>query len=187
MTHSEKLTRITTLSLVMSKLSLLIIIIMIAINIFSWLEPKLILEKYGLGFSLTERILPYFDNVAFSFWKLTGGILISTIPLLSLAGSFWAFYRLFSKYRKGDYFSKGTVKYLEYAGWGVIFWSLLDVICEPLLTLWLTISAPAGERFLTLTVTGGHFVAIFISACLAIISRILYQACNIYEENQSII
>ncbi|MBI6547484.1 DUF2975 domain-containing protein [Xenorhabdus lircayensis] len=187
MMHSAKLTRMTTLSLVMSKLSLLIIVIMVAINILSWLEPKLILEKYGLGFSLTERILSHIDKNTLCAWTLTGGILISTIPLLSLIGSFWAFHRLFGNYRKGDYFSKHTVKYLEYAGWGVILWSVLDILCEPLLTVWLTMSAPAGERFITLSLTTGHFVAIFISVCLAIISRILYQACDMYDENQSII
>ncbi|MBC8952472.1 DUF2975 domain-containing protein [Xenorhabdus sp. PB62.4] len=187
MMNTEKLTRITTLSLVMSKLSLLIIIAVMVVNIFSWLEPQLILEKYGLEISLTGRILSNFDHDALSTWKLTGGILISTIPLLSLSGSFWAFHRLFGNYRKGDYFSKRTVKYLEYAGWGVILWSVLDILCEPLLTLWLTMGAPVGERFFSLSLTSSHFVAIFISVCLAIISRILYQACDIYDENQSII
>ncbi|OTA15248.1 hypothetical protein Xvie_02914 [Xenorhabdus vietnamensis] len=185
--RTSKLTRITTISLVMSKLSLLIIFAVIVMNITSWLEPKLILEKYGFEFSLTGRILSHFDKDTFSTWKLMGGILISTIPLLSLVGSFWAFYRLFGNYRKGDYFSKDTVKYLEYAGWGVVLWSILDIFCEPLLTLWLTMSAPAGERFISLSLTSSHFVAIFISVCLMIISRILYQACDIYEENQSIL
>lgn len=187
MMPSGKLTRMTTLSLVMSRLSLLIIILMMVINIFSWLDPKLILGRYGLGFSLTERILSNFDWDTFTAWKLTGGILISTIPLLSLVGSFLAFHRLFGNYRKGDYFSKRTVKYLEYAGWGVILWSILDILCQPVLTLWLTIGAPVGERLISLSITTGHFVAIFISVCLAIISRILYQACDIYDENQSIV
>ncbi|WP_273575728.1 DUF2975 domain-containing protein [Xenorhabdus anantnagensis] len=185
--HNSKLTRITTLSLLMSKLSLLIIIAVMVANVLSWLEPKLILEKYGLELALTGRILSHFDKDTFGAWKLMGGILISTIPLLSLVGSFWAFYRLFGNYRKGDYFSKGTVKYLEYAGWGVILWSILDILCQPLLTLWLTISAPVGERFISVSLTSSHFVAIFISVCLTIISRILYQACDIYEENQSIL
>ncbi|MDC9592719.1 DUF2975 domain-containing protein [Xenorhabdus sp. IM139775] len=184
---SEKLTRMTTLSLMMSKLSLLIIILMVTINIFSWLDPKLILGRYGLGFSLTERIVSNFDRDTLAAWKLTGGILISTIPLLSLVGSFWAFHRLFGNYRKGDYFSKPTVKYLEYAGWGIILWSILDILCEPILTGWLAIGAPAGKRFISLSLTTGHFVAIFISVCLTIISRILYQACDIYDENQSIV
>ncbi|OTA19361.1 hypothetical protein Xbed_02404 [Xenorhabdus beddingii] len=187
MKHTANPTRTATLSLVMSKLSLLLIIIVIAINIFSWLEPKLVLEKYGLGFALTERILSHLYRDNFSAWKLAGGILISTIPLLSLSGSFWAFHRLFGNYKKGDYFSKRTVKYLEYAGWGVIAWSILDILCQPLLTLWLTMGAPVGERLISLSITAGHFVAIFISVCLAIISRILYQACDIYDENQSII
>ncbi|MDR0218765.1 MAG: DUF2975 domain-containing protein [Enterobacteriaceae bacterium] len=187
MMKTKKLTQITTLSLVMSKLSLLTIIIVMMINILSWLKPQLILEKYGLEISLTGRILSHFDYITFSTWKLTGGILISTIPLLFLSGSFWAFHRLFGNYRKGDYFSKHTVKYLEYAGWGVILWSVLDILCEPLLTLWLTIGAPVGERFFSLSLTSSHFVAIFISVCLAIISRILYQACDIYDENKSII
>ncbi|AOM39310.1 DUF2975 domain-containing protein [Xenorhabdus hominickii] len=184
---ASKLTRMTTLSLVMSKLSLLIVFAVIVMNVISWLKPKLVLEKYGLELALTGRILSHFYEDTFSAWTLTGGILISTIPLLSLAGSFWAFYRLFGNYRKGDYFSKTTVKYLEYVGWGVILWSLLDIFCEPLLTLWLTMSAPVGERFISVSLTSGHFVAIFIAACMAIISRILYQACDIYEENKSIL
>ncbi|CDG20756.1 putative membrane protein [Xenorhabdus poinarii G6] len=185
--HTSKLTRITTVSLLMSKLSLLIIFAVMVINVLSWLKPKFILEEYGLELALTGRALSHFDIEVFSTWKLIGGILISTIPLLSLAGSFWAFYRLFGNYKKGDYFSRITVKYLEYAGWGVILWSLLDIFCEPLLMLWLTLSAPVGERLISLSFTSSHFVAIFIAVCMAIISRILYQACDIYEENQSIL
>ncbi|CDM89144.1 DUF2975 domain-containing protein [Xenorhabdus bovienii] len=187
MMHSSKLTRMTAFSLVISKLSLLIIIILIVINIYSWLEPKLILEKYGLGFSLTNRILLHFSENTLSSWKLTSGIFISTIPLLFLGGSLWAFHQLFGNYRKGDYFSKNTVKYLEYAGWGVIIWAMLDILFEPLLTVWLTMGAPAGQRFFSLSLSPSHLVAIFISVCLAVISRILYQACDIYDENKSII
>ncbi|PHM73596.1 hypothetical protein [Xenorhabdus kozodoii] len=93
MIPSEKLTYMTTLSLVMSRLSLLIIILMIAINIFSWLEPKLILGRYGLGFSLTERILSSFDRGTLSAWRLTGGIfdIDDPTPIVD-----WAFFRFSS-------------------------------------------------------------------------------------------
>lgn len=187
MTDSSKLDRMANLSLVMSKFSLLVITVAIIINIFSWLKPELILEKYGLGFSLTERILPNFDIYSFSWWQLTGGILITSTVLSSLIFSLWALHQLFRSYSQRDYFSKKTARYLGFAGWGVIGWSMLDILCEPLLTLWLTMNESQGGYFISISLTTGHFVDFFMSACLAIISRILYQACDIYAENQSII
>ncbi|WP_051690974.1 DUF2975 domain-containing protein [Photorhabdus australis] len=187
MTNSSKLDRMTSLSLIMSKFSLLVITVAIIINTFSWLKPELILEKYGLGYSLTGRILPNFDMYSFNWWQLTGGIFITSIPLSSLIFSLWALHQLFRRYGQGDYFSRKTAKHLGFAAWGVIAWSILDILCEPLLTLWLTMNASAGSHFISFSLTTGHFVAFFMSACLAIISRILYQACDIYAENQSII
>ncbi|CRL46562.1 hypothetical protein SGGMMB4_05301 [Sodalis glossinidius str. 'morsitans'] len=42
---------------VVSKISLLIILLMIIINILSWYIPEIMLNTYGLGLFVTQRVI----------------------------------------------------------------------------------------------------------------------------------
>lgn len=66
-------------------------------------------------------------------------------------------------------------------------WVLLDFLCEPMLSLWITQNAPVGERMVTLSVTASTFVALFMAGCISIIARILSQASEVDSENRTFI
>jgi len=172
----------------MAAITLVFIIAMIAVNAAAWLFPE-VASEYGLGFSLTERQLSSLPERAIGLtgWQQLGGILLSSIPLLVLAAGLVNLRQLFKRYAQGQFFSSEAAVYLGNAGRAVALWVLLDFVCEPFLSLLVTINAPVGQRLLTLSITAPSFVALFLAACIAIIARILSQASEVDSENRTFV
>ncbi|WP_259696903.1 DUF2975 domain-containing protein [Pseudomonas brassicacearum] len=112
---------------------------------------------------------------------------MTSIPLLAPAVGLANLRRLFKHYAQGQYFSTAAAVYLGNAGRAVALWVLLDFICEPFLSLLVTINAPVGQRLLTFSITAPSFVALFLAACIAIIARILSQASEVDSENRTFV
>ncbi|KGU85404.1 DUF2975 domain-containing protein [Pseudomonas mediterranea] len=172
----------------MAAVTLVFIVAMMAVNAAAWLFPD-IASKYGLGFSLTERQLSSLPGGAtvLTGWQRLGGILLSSVPLLALAAGLVNLRQLFRRYAQGQYFSSEAAVYLGNAGRAVALWVLLDFLCEPFLSLLVTINAPVDERLLTISITAPSFVALFLAACIAIIARILSQASEVDSENRTFV
>lgn len=172
----------------MAAITLVFIVAMMAINAAAWLFPG-VASQYGLGFSLTERQMSSLSDGAMELtgWQCLGGIFLSSIPLLVLASGLANLRQLFKRYAQGQYFSSEAAVYLGKAGRAVALWVLLDFLCEPFLSLLVTINAPVGQRLLTLSITAPSFVALFLAACIAIIARILSQASEVDSENRTFV
>lgn len=95
--------------------------------------------------------------------------------------------QLFQSYARGEYFSSAAAVHLGKVGRGVALWVLLDFLCEPLLSIWVTLNAPVGERLISLSITAPTFVALFLAACISIIARILWQASEVDSENRAFV
>lgn len=89
--------------------------------------------------------------------------------------------------RGGEYFSSAAALHLGKVGKAVALWVLLDFLCEPLLSVWVTMNEPVGQRLITLSVTAPSFVALFLAACIAVIARILWQASEVDSENRTFV
>ncbi|AUM71792.1 DUF2975 domain-containing protein [Pseudomonas fluorescens] len=172
----------------MAAITLLFMVAMMAANAAAWLFPD-VASRYGLGFALTERQMSSLSEEAMHLtaWQSLGGILLSSIPLLALAAGLANLRQLFKRYAHGQYFSNEAAVYLGKAGRAVALWVLLDFLCEPFLSLLMTINAPVGQRLLTLSITAPSFVALFLAACIAIIARILSQASEVDSENRTFV
>lgn len=172
----------------MAAITFAFIVAMMAVNAVSWLFPE-VASQYGLGFALTERQLSSLPGGAMELagWQRLGGILLSSIPLLVLALGLLNLRQLFKRYALGQYFSSEAAVYLGNAGRGVALWVLLDFLCEPFLSLLVTINAPVGQRLLSFSITAPSFVALFLAACIAIIARILSQASEVDSENRTFV
>ncbi|MGN8342337.1 DUF2975 domain-containing protein [Pseudomonas sp. SMV71] len=172
----------------MAAVTLVLIVAMMGINAAAWLFPGFASE-YGLGFSLTERQLSSLADGALRLagWQSLGAILLTSIPLLALAVGLANLRQLFNRYARGQYFSSEAAVYLGRTGHTVALWVLLDFLCEPLLSVLVTINEPVGQRLITLSVTAPSFVALFLAACIAIIARILSQASEVDSENRTFV
>jgi hypothetical protein len=174
----------------MATITLLLIILMLVLNAAVWLFPALASKDgLGLGFALSDRQLSDMTSAAavFPWWQTLGAIVLSSIPLIALAFGLRALRRLFQCYATGEYFSAEAAGHLGKVGRAVALWVLLDFLCEPMLSLWITQNAPVGERMVTLSVTASTFVALFMAGCISIIARILSQASEVDSENRTFI
>ncbi|WP_053147644.1 DUF2975 domain-containing protein [Pseudomonas sp. P97.38] len=180
--------RLASYSQRMAAITLVFIVVMMVVNTGAWLFPD-VAARYGLGFALTERQLSSMseDAMHLAGWQRLGAILLSSIPLLALALGLANLRQLFKRYAQGLYFSSEAAVYLGRTGRAVALWVLLDFLCEPFLSLLMTIHAPVGQRLLTLSVTAPSFVALFLAACIAIIARILSQASEVDSENRTFV
>lgn len=182
--------RLAQVSQRMAAVTLFLIVAMLAINIVLWLFPLLAAKDgWGLGFALTDRQLSHITDQAmlFPWWQILGGILLSSVPLLALAYGLGNLRRLFQNYSRGEYFSGESAVHLGRVGRAVALWVLLDFLCEPVLSFWVTMNAPIGERLITLSVTAPTFVALFLAACISIIARILGQASEVDSEYRTFV
>ncbi|OPA94111.1 DUF2975 domain-containing protein [Pseudomonas fluorescens] len=183
--------RLALLSQRMSVVTLLLIISMLALNAAGWLFPVLGSSSEGIGFNfaLSDRLIQgRVDQVAlFPLWQILGAIVLSSVPLLALALGLNHLRKLFQSYARGEYFSCKAASHLGKVGKAVAIWVLLDFLCEPLLSVWVTMNEPVGHRLITLSVTMPSFVALFLAACIAVIARILWQASEVDSENRTFV
>ncbi|KAA0946087.1 DUF2975 domain-containing protein [Pseudomonas sp. ANT_H14] len=182
--------RLAKLSQLMSVATLILIVVMLALNVALWLFPSLASnEGLGLGFALTERQLSPRTEVAalFPWWQTLGGIVLSSVPLLVLTFGLGNLRRLFQSYASGEYFSGAAALRLGKVGKAVALWVLLDFLCEPMLSLWVTMNEPVGQKLLTVSFNAQTFVALFLAACISIIARILWQASEVDSENRTFV
>ena len=160
---------------------------MLLANIAYWIFPNAIGTYVG-GFNLsamTETLQA--DIPLMPWWQVAGAITLSSIPLLILAKGLLALRSLFLAYSKGEYFSTESAELLGKVGKSVSIWVLASLLLTPVMSVWVTILRPAGERLLTISFEPSHLVALFLSASLMIIARSLYKACSLARENQQFV
>lgn len=178
----QKLSRI---SQHMSTASLFIIIFMLGFNSLFWIFPSLLSDSGGYG--LTAQMMGLTNFEMLPWWKITGGIILSGIPLVSLSYGLYQLRVLFHTYSKGDYFSTNAARLLGSVGKSIIIWIILNILCEPLLSYWLTFQEPIGNRVIFVSIDFQYIAAVFFAFCVILISEILKKASIINAENQQII
>ncbi|MEC5318667.1 DUF2975 domain-containing protein [Brenneria populi subsp. brevivirga] len=175
----------------MAVVTLWLIIIMLALNAAVWLFPMLasVDGGYGIAFSLSDRLISSLnqDLDSFPWWQRLGAMLLSGVPLLALAAGLLNLRSLFANYASRDYFSPSSSGHLEKMGRAVVLWVVLNFLCEPLLSFWMTMREPAGQRLISLSADSSGVVALFLAACIIVIARILRRASEISAENQQFV
>ena len=174
-------------SRILATATLLLVAGMLLTNIAYWIAPNIIGTYVG-GFSLSAMPEILQANILLMpAWQIAGAIVLSSIPLLILARGLLALRSLFLAYSKGQYFSAESAELLGKVGKSVAYWVLTSLLLTPVMSVWLTMLRPAGERLFTLNFEPSHLVALFLSASLMIIARSLYNACSLARENQQFV
>jgi hypothetical protein len=175
----------------MTAVTLCFIVAMLLLNAACWSYPALnsVSNGYGIGFGLTDRLISSLgvEVASFPWWQKAGGVLLSSVPLLALAHGLHHLRLLFKSYARREYFSVAAATHLGKAGKSVGIWVLLSLLCEPLLSMWSTMREPTGHHVITLSFGSPYVVALFLSACIAIIAHILKQASELDSEHQQFV
>ncbi|MBV6751075.1 DUF2975 domain-containing protein [Pseudomonas chlororaphis] len=166
--------------------TLVLLVSMLLLNLACWLYPSL-LENH-LDFNLTSLIKDLkVDIAAMPWWQVMGGMALSSIPLLILTRGLMALRCLFQAYAQGEYFSQEAAGLLGEVGKNVGLWVLSSILLYPLLSVWITLLMPPGERMLSLVFSPSHLVALFLAAAVMLVARIMGNACQMARENQQFI
>jgi hypothetical protein len=175
----------------MATATLWLIVLMLLLNAAAWINLPLsaMVLGNGLAFSLTDSLMATFKvNIStFPWWQRVGGIVLSSMPLVALVMGLGHLRALFQAYGRQEYFSIAGVRHLKRMGQSVMLWVLLNLLCQPALSVWMTMRQPAGERVLSVGFSSGDVVALFLAGCIAIIARILERANILQVENQQFI
>ena len=184
------LDRLTRFSQRMATITLCLLLAMLLLNAAYWLFPSLAAnEGYGFEFSISNSLIIAMgaDLYSFPWWQITGGIILSSVPLVALALGLNHLRKLFQTYAQRAYFSDIAAHHLGKMGQYVAIWTVLELLCQPLLSYWLTMQEPVGQRMVTLGIDTGNIVALFLAACIAVIAQILKQASKLHCENQQFV
>jgi len=166
--------------------TLVLLVSMLLLNLACWIFPNLV--EHGLDFNLTSLVRDLeVDIAAMPWWQVGGGILLSSIPLLILTRGLEALRSLFRAYAQGEYFSREAAGLLGTVGQSVGLWVLSSVLLYPLMSVWITLLLPPGERMLSFGFSPAHLVALFLAAAVMLVARIMGNACQMARENQQFI
>ncbi|MFC0226979.1 DUF2975 domain-containing protein [Serratia aquatilis] len=185
------LDRLASYSQRMAMMTLCLLVAMLLLNAAYWLSPYVasIDAGNGFSFSLSNRLIGNIgaDLNIFPWWQIAGGIVISSVPLLALALGLHHLRLLFKTYGQRAYFSSIAAQHLGKMGKCVAIWTILELLCEPLLSYWLTLQEPVGQRIVSIGFDSGNIVALFFAACITVIARILQKASELHCENQQFV
>lgn len=183
--------RLATFSQWMATTTLWLIVLMLALNALTWIAPgsNPMSDENGWTFSLSSSLIAavHLDISALPGWQRIGAILLSSVPLLALAAGLWHLRALFQTYGRQEYFSPRSAMHLKRVGQYVATWVVLGLGCQPLLSMWVTITRPAGEHLISLGLSGADAVALFLAGSIAAVAKILERASAIQAENQQFI
>ncbi|MBN3789554.1 DUF2975 domain-containing protein [Burkholderia sp. Ac-20353] len=183
--------RIARYSQHMATVTLGFIAFMLLLNAACWVFPSLneIESGAGFGFSTTNSLITglHVDITAFPWWQTAGCIVLSSVPLAALASGLSHLRRLFRAYASRDYFSATAAGHLGKMARALGLWVVLSVLCEPLLSVWMTLLEPAGHHVVTVSFGSPYVVALFTAACIAVIAHILRQASELDAEHRKFV
>ena len=170
---------------------------LIGFSILLLLIPLLIFVQWFCDdWSAIHHYMSYFgfDNPVNS-----QGLNIYSLPLLQqfigflgtlLSVSAWLIIlvllrKIFKNYIIANIFCTANAKYYQFIGYMFLLDSLITrPISGALLSIAATLSNPIGHRVITLSITNINLQSLFCGIILIIISRVMYLASQIQEEQQ---
>ncbi|XZG69717.1 DUF2975 domain-containing protein [Chitinibacteraceae bacterium HSL-7] len=157
------------------------------IHTIFWFSPSFrAFWQPGLGMLLSERMAGYIPNDPGTL-TVIGGWLLAAIPLAALLIGLIQLRRLFAHYGAGAYFAPEAARSLALAGRALLAWVLLDMLMQPLLSVWLTYGNPVGQRVISIGFDGAMLAALLLAAIIAAVAEVLRQASELALENEQFV
>ena len=168
--------------------TLLLMVAIIVMNTAVLFFPSISLthELAGINLSLSDRLLSTL-NIRLPdlpWWQAVGAGVISFLVVLPLCYSLFHLRALFHSYARRDYFSAGAAQHMRKIGASLGAWVIMTIVVDPLLSYWLTMLKPAGEREILFGFELQSIAWLFVSACVMAVAKILEKATAINEENK---
>lgn len=110
-------------------------------------------------------------------------VAIGVLPVCCASYGLVCAMRCFAGFSQGEYFSLRTVKYLRGFAAGIFASVIMGLLASALMSLVLTVGAPAGRRALSLGLGSNELLTLLFAGMVWQIAAIMAKAVALAEEN----
>ena len=125
--------------------------------------------KYSLSFTASTKFL---------------GFSVSLIPLAIKLTILYLLIKLFKNFQQGDIFSMKSVSYVKAISITLLLGQLIHRFYQALLSLVLTWHNPVGKRVIVVGFSGTNFGMLCVALLMLLISWILRESYQLYEQQK---
>lgn len=180
----KKLSKILRMIAAIAMIGTPILVAMFWINQGQPIAPWLKIDLLPEGLAHAEYLRPIADLQP--IYRLAG-FLVSLIPAGITVLACYYLSRLFGLFEKMEFFSAASVGCIRKIGWTLLIGQMIHPFYVALMTLALSISNPAGERFIAVELGAAEMKMIAIAAGIILISWIMEEGRKLQEENAATI
>lgn len=172
----------------MVTLTMMLLIAIVLLNAIVLFFPSLSFsdEIHGITLSLSDHSLAAL-NVSLRtlpWWQAAGAGVICLLVMAPLCYCLYQLQCLFQAYAKRNYFSASSAQHMSRVGASLGVWTVMNLLGDPVISYWLTMLKPSGEREVLFGFELHHIIWLFISLCVMAVAKILEKASILYEENK---
>jgi len=180
----KKLSKVLRFIAAIAMISTPVLVAMFWINQGQPFAPWLKIDLLPEGLAHQEYLRPIADLKP--IFRLAG-FLVSLIPAGITVMVCFYLSQLFAIFEKMEFFSEASVGSIRKIGWTLLIGQMIHPFYVALMTLVLSISNPAGERFIAVELGAAELKMIAIAAGIILISWIMDEGRKLQEENAATI
>jgi len=157
----------------------------------AWLIPPLVVAQYLL-FNTESFPVPYgmATLLAGLEWTLNQRLLaaaVGLLPALALMLALFAVGRICREYAAGRLFSNVVLGAYRRLGMTLVATTVLHWLQPTLLGLALSLTLPAGKRFVTVGVSSDDLLLVLVTALVFVLGSVMQVAQRVQSENAEIV
>lgn len=138
------------------------------------------LHELDLGFTTLE-VGPL---TTFERWSAA---MLSIIPVSVSLFILFNLQRLFGLYAEGEFFETENVRCFRNMGWALVIIVPVNILFNAALSVLLSFDQPAGEKMLSIAISGDDIGIAIIGAVIIIVSWVMAEAADLSQENAAIV
>jgi len=120
-------------------------------------------------------------------WQSGLAMLVGMLPVCGVAYGLLRARRCFLGFVRGETFSRGTVQHLRGLAAGIFASAIAGLLSPPLISVLLTLGAPAGKRALSLGVSSNEVLMLLFAGIVWQIAHVMTQAVELADEHAQIV
>jgi hypothetical protein len=116
-----------------------------------------------------------------------GMSILAMVPVACMAFALWQAAYCFARFARSEYFTLHVVRNLRRMSLGLLAAAVASILMRPLVSLWLSLGMPAGQRAVVFGFGSQDLVLLLMAALLWQITSVMERAVALSEENQQFI
>lgn len=115
------------------------------------------------------------------------GFSIMLLPTVLLVCSYGRLYALFTHISSGRAYFKSTVHSLRGIAWYFFWTSVTTIVCQSVLSIWLTWPRGVGHRLMLLSIGDSHLLFFIMTVFSLVLSYVIREGVSLREQSDLIV